>query len=124
MDIKQIIVQKLYSLKLYRQLIQSRHTTPTDKIIKNTKTKTTKNEPKITDKKFPRDFETSSNISENAPSPTNPVNTDNTLNPNEKNITNKTGVKILKIIIIIEHKPIAFFIKIEQLYKKSKPSET
>lgn len=78
----------------------------------------------MTVKKFPSDFEISSNISENDPSPINPVTTDKILNESTTPAINKTGNKILKTIIIIEQKPIAFLISTEQLNKKSKPSET
>ena len=67
-------------------------TTPTDKIVKNINTNTIKNNPKITERKFEKALETSSNIFENTPSPTKPVRTDKTLNIKDKTIIVMTGI--------------------------------
>ena len=65
-------------------------------MTKNTNTNTIKNEPIITDKKFPNEFETSSNIWAKPPSPISAVRADKTLKPNEKKIIIITGIKTLK----------------------------
>ena len=93
-------------------------------MIKNIKIKTIKKEPMITDKKFPNEFETSSNICEKLPSPIKPVKADKTLKPRLKNNTTISGVKSLKINMIMEHTPTAFLTSTEQLKIKSNPSET
>ena len=75
------------------------------------------------DKKFEKDFDTLSNKSEKVPSPTKLETTDKSLNPKIKTSDKIIGPVIIENNIKIEHTPKAFLTKIEQLCKKSNPSE-
>lgn len=88
------------------------------------KTNIIKNAPIITDKKFEKDFEIFSNMSEKLPSPTKLDTTDKNLKPKMKTIDKTIGPVNNEKRIKIEHTPNAFLTNIEQLCKKSNPSET